>query len=236
MVLTAGFVKARLRATEAFQRLMAAAWVWAEKTVAQWATDVTTYDAKELAVTDAAQDLLKQRGKADARLVKLHDQTVLCLGMARAKYRRNPEILGWLKHLDSESTGRQDTLNDATAWLAAWKKLPQADQATVCTTTIADFTALLTEAETEFKALKDVETLSRKARSEFAHFVGEMWQDCVEWYMVALLVFPEETPEGVNLRATIPTATTEVASTDDSGSTTVPPIPGDDAPSGVTPR
>jgi hypothetical protein len=37
MEFSAAFVKIRLQATESFQRLMAAAWVWAEKTLEQWA-------------------------------------------------------------------------------------------------------------------------------------------------------------------------------------------------------
>jgi hypothetical protein len=106
------------------------------------------------------------------------------------------------------------------------------DQPKVCTVTPDEFADLLEEAQTEFATLKDVETLNRKARREFAHFVGEVWQDCVEWYIVALLIFPEHTPEGENLRASIPTEMREVASTEDTESTTQPPVLGDDAPSG----
>jgi len=62
---------------------------------------------------------------------------------------------------------------------------------------------------------------------------ANLWQDCVEWYMAALAMFPEETPEGQNLRAAIPTATIYVPETDEEDSTQ-PEIPGDDVPSGVT--
>jgi len=132
MVLTVGFVKARLRATESFQRTVAAIWVWAEKTLAQWAADLVAFPAKELLLKGFLQDLAVKRGSVDARLEHLHNLTVLGLQMARAKYRRNPAILASLKGLDSTDSGRQDIIDDATAWHLAWQRLPEDDQDKVC--------------------------------------------------------------------------------------------------------
>jgi len=241
MVLTVGFVKARLRATESFQRTVAARWVWLEKTLAQWAADLVAFPAKELLLKGFLQDLAVKRGSVDAKLEHLHNLTVLGLQMARAKYRRNPAILASLKGLDSTDSGRQDIIDDATAWHLAWQRLPEDDQDKVCSVRtrrvrpIAGFATLLADAQTEFTALKQLEDRVRTERAELAAMAANLWQDCVEWYMAALAMFPEETPEGQNLRAAIPTATTYVPETDEEGST-VPEIPGDDAPSGVTTR
>ncbi|NCO36320.1 MAG: hypothetical protein AUJ92_15300 [Armatimonadetes bacterium CG2_30_59_28] len=83
----------------------------------------------------------------------------------------------------------------------------------MCLFTLAAFTALLTR--------------ERQCRTEFNDMIGNAWQDCVAWYMSALKVFPEDTPEGQNLRVSIPTDLPEAAAGTGSGGTPEAPIPGD---------
>ena len=200
MSISTGFIVGRAQATKAVQERLAGAWVWEDKTVAGWQNDLTAPQAKEAQLEGADMDLNRARASADAALDELHGLTAQGLGMARAKYRNDPETLGLLKGLDAEGDGRRDVLDDALAWEVAWQRLPDADWSPTPTNTRAAFTALRQAAAAKAESLEAHQADARKARREQSELAGHLWEDCVVWYRSACLVFPEPTPEGQMIR------------------------------------
>lgn len=79
----------RGQATRDAQTAIAATWVWDEKTVAQWNTELTAINTKKVAVSDLEGDMLAKRATYDNGIALLHDRTVEGLGMARVKWRKD---------------------------------------------------------------------------------------------------------------------------------------------------
>jgi len=196
----------RAEATRAVQQSLAEKWVWQDKTGDGWATDLAAVQAKQARLLGLEQDAARARAEADAAVKDLHNRTVQGLGMARARYRKDPATLGALAAVDAKMESRQDALNDALAWETAWANVPEADWDPTPTNTRAAFAALRQAAQAKVQALNDLVADERQVRKEFNQLVGELWEDCIAWYEAACLVFPADTPEGQALRAGVPAA------------------------------
>ncbi|NCO35563.1 MAG: hypothetical protein GW893_17085, partial [Armatimonadetes bacterium] len=106
-----------------------------------------------------------------------------------------PDRAGILQALETDGGGRQEIVNEARAWLKAWERLPDADWTPLPSMTKVNFSALLEDAETKVKALVTATADDREARRDFNQMLVDLWADCVDWYLDATAVFPEETPD-----------------------------------------
>jgi hypothetical protein len=180
---------------------LAASWVWQRKPLVQMTADSMAARAQRDALAGKDRDLQMARVMADLALDGLHDQTVLAVRMARNLYRHDEIVLGSLTTLSADGKSRQDTLNEALAWLKAWERLPDADWTPLPAVTQESFAALLTDAETKHRALATAMAEEREARRDFNQVLADLWTDCVDWYADATVVFPEGTPDGQLVRA-----------------------------------
>jgi DNA repair exonuclease SbcCD ATPase subunit len=182
---------------------LAPKWTWQEKSLDDLKAEVAAARAKEEVLTGLEQDLAVARAETDAALESLHQATVQGLGMARAKYRRHPTAAASLKSLAAKGGNRREILTEAVAWEKAWERLPDADWDPTPTNTRIAFAALRQSAAAELDALESSIAEERNARHELNQMLGDLYQDCVECYAAACLVFPEETPEGKLVRGMI---------------------------------
>jgi hypothetical protein len=194
-------VLARGDATGSTQVRVADKWVWQGKEAPQWAVDTAAVRAQRIVVTDAKTGLRDAGIAWDDVLDDLHDRTAQGLGMARSKYRRNPSVLALLKPLDASGDDRQDKMDEAREWLSTWSRLPDATWNPTAENTKTAFGALYNQSLAGQTTYQDAVTAERDERQQFYLMVGNLWEDCVEWYIDACLVFPQGTPEGELVRA-----------------------------------
>ena len=115
------FVLKRMLATEAFQTLMAATWVWAKKTVAQWGTDRAALLAKQEALVSLEREVITNRATMDNAVQSLHEDTSQALGMMRGFYRDNPVILSQLTSLSASGQRKSAILKQALDLQSQWE-------------------------------------------------------------------------------------------------------------------
>ena len=116
------FVQQRTIATRAAQVDLAAEWVWEEKTVANWDTDLTLLNTLMEAEQDAEAAMLASRGETDAALDQLHSLTGRCLRMAKNRYRDDAARMAVFYNLRAEAGSRAGKLQEALEWESAWEK------------------------------------------------------------------------------------------------------------------
>src|ERR1043165_7692639 len=126
MTNTIDFVLERAQATCAVQTQMAGTWVWDEKTVAQWNTEIAAVIAQKEASEDAAADMKTARGSMDGGIDDLHTKTMQGLGIAKTKYRNDPAKLSVIQSLTASASSRTGILEEALNWESAWEKLDPA--------------------------------------------------------------------------------------------------------------
>lgn len=234
LVVSANFLEHRLMETEAFQTSEQTKWVWARKTVAGWGEERTLFDSTRRELQGLERDLGREGPGLDNETLKeLHDLTVQTIGMARAYYRGNDTVLASLDDLTAKGGDREDILKQALNLELAWEDLPEADRDKVGTVTLAQFKAKRLAALARYELVLGLERDEHQKRIEFHELVNRLWQDCAAWYQAALLVFRKETPEGQNLRDSIPTPDDEVETQSSPGTSTPTAPPPDPAPGGT---
>ena len=197
----------RAQATRDTQSAIAATWVWEEKTVAQWSTLLTNFNAKKIAVSDLEADSLTKRSTYENAIVALHDRTVEGLGMARVKWRKDAAKKNILSTLSASGGSRETIQAEAQAWESVWDKF---DTAWVPATgnTIAAFRTLIADSDTQEDEFKDAHTVWRKGAEEMQAMADGVWDDCVAWYEAATTLFKPGTAIGDMIRSTVPTSPT----------------------------
>ena len=83
MAVGVDFVLKRMLATESFQTLVAAIWVWAKKTVAQWGEDRAALTAKREDLVGLEREVITDRTTTDDAVESLHQDTSQALHMMR---------------------------------------------------------------------------------------------------------------------------------------------------------
>ena len=129
MSLTVNYVLSRADITRATQEQLVAVWVWARKTVAQWVAAVAAIRTQRDVVVGSKRRLTMALAETDEALDDLHEMMVQGVGMARAFYSRNESVLRTLSLLHARGRDRQEILDEAAAWEAAWGELPDEDWA-----------------------------------------------------------------------------------------------------------
>ena len=215
----------RAQATRDAQSAIAATWVWEEKTVAQWNTLLTDFNAKKIAVSDLEAESLTKRSTYETTIAELHDRTVEGLGMARVKWRKDAAKKNILSTLSASGGGRETIQAEAQAWESVWDKF---DDAWVPATgnTIAAFRTLIADSDTQEDDFKDAHTLWRKGAEELQAMADGIWGDCVAWYEAATTLFKQGTAIGDMIRSTVPTSPTTPAPSALEIATATPLAPG----------
>lgn len=85
MTATVDFIIKRAVATRNAQESIQSAWVWEEKTLAQWDADLAAIREREKSVAEGEAHLLARRGPLDAALDDLHRRTLQGVTMAKVR-------------------------------------------------------------------------------------------------------------------------------------------------------
>ena len=201
------FVQQRTIATRAAQVDLAAEWVWEEKTVANWDTDLTLLNTLMEAEQDAEAAMLASRGETDAALDQLHSLTGRCLRMAKNRYRDDAARMAVFYNLRAEAGSRAGKLQEALEWESAWEKTA-ATWSPLPNLTLAAFKASRLAAAALLEAYATKRTQWESADAELDSHGRALNGNCVAWYEAATIVFDVGTPAGDMIRSSIPTTYT----------------------------
>ena len=202
----------RGQATRDAQTAIVATYLWDEKTVAQWTTDLTVINTKKIAASDLEGDMLAKRATYENGITLLHDRTVEGLGMGRVKWRKDEAKSKILSNLSASGGGRETVQDEAQAWESVWEKFDAAWNPSLANT-LAAFRTLITDSDTQENAYKQAHTDWRTSAEELAVLGNTLWDDDVAWYEAVTTLFKEGTAIGDMIRSTIPTSPTAPAPT-----------------------
>ena len=211
------FAVTRSTASLAAQLQIGGAYVWEEKTNAQWALDLAAVPPQAEVVADLLADLTTKRGLLDTvvGVTARRGQTILTL--AKIKWRNEGSKLGSFQRIRFESDGRLAILEDALAVESAWES---ADPAWVPITeagtppvpiTLAVFKAQREAAGALLKPESDAQAAWSKQDKTLGEMCVALNQNSIPWYGSVTAVFPEGTTLGDMIRSTVPTTYTPPA-------------------------
>ena len=113
--------------TLAAQKQIADRWVWTEKDVATWETELAAITTTETGLRDrhGAAHAAWSVAEADwsVGLEELHAATVTGVGVARIRWRRDAERRLVLAALEAGGSTAEEILREAAGWEAAWAEL-----------------------------------------------------------------------------------------------------------------
>lgn len=203
------FIIKRALATQSAQIAVQSTWVWDDKPVTQWDTDIKALQAQQTVVSTKDTDMLTKRGLYDKTLDDIHARTVQAVAMFKVRYKHTPEKLAVVQNLSARGDSRDDILSEAKDLTSAWTELDPAWTPTT-TNTLAALQALrataLSPQGTDFSQAK----AAWRTQAEAMNTQGaQLEQDSVDWYGEATKVFLAGTPNGDMIRGTIPTTTPE---------------------------
>lgn len=198
------FIQERAIATRAAQASLAATWVWDEKTLAQWDTDLSLLAILIESEQDTEAEMLAMRGDTDTALEILQSLTARCLRMAKNRYRDDAARMAVFQHLRSESGSRSGKLQEALEWESGWEKTEPA-WVPLPGVLLAEFKTRRLAAAALVESYAGRRTAWEATAAALSSQAHELNADCVAWYEAACTVFPEATPEGQMIRSTVPT-------------------------------
>ena len=211
------FAVTRSTASLAAQLQIGAAYVWEEKTNAQWALDLAAIPPQAEVVADLLADLTTKRGLLDTAVGVAARRGRTILALARIKWRDDGPKLGSFQRIHFEGSGRLANLEDALAVESAWEA---ADPAWVPITedgtppvpiTLAVFKAQREAAGALLKPESDAQAAWSKQDKTLGEMCGALNQNSIPWYGSVTAVFPEGTTLGDMIRSTVPTTYTPPA-------------------------
>lgn len=204
MASSSEFVIQRAHATRSAQAEIAGVWVWDEKTLAVWDTEIAAVHTQDDVVADAEADKNGLAGELEVLFGTLHDNTVKGLNIAKAKYRNEPAKLHLFKNVTANANSRAGQLEEAQQFEAAWR---DADAAwlPVAGMTLAGFKTARLACDAKLEDYNDAKANHRGEAGKFNEMIGALEDACIGWYKAATAVFPEGTAEGDMIRGTVPT-------------------------------
>ncbi len=123
MGMTIGYVMERAIVTRDAQALVQGTWHWEQRTLDEWAMDIRVVNRQIRLKSTREGELARKRALLDAALADLHDRTVQGLALARVRFRSDAVKLGVLQGLSADGTTREEILEQALEWEAAWRRL-----------------------------------------------------------------------------------------------------------------
>lgn len=211
------FAVARSTTSLAAQIQIGAAYVWTEKTNAQWALELADIPTQDEVVADLLADLITARGSLDAAVGVTGQRGRTILVLARIKWRADSPRLAPFQRIHFDSDGRLSVLSEALAVESAWE---QADPAWVPITeagtppvpiTLAVFKAQREAAGALLKPESDVQAAWSKQDKTLGEMCSTLNKNSIPWYGSVTAVFPEGTTLGDMIRSTVPTTYTPPA-------------------------
>lgn len=125
---------------------------------------------------------------------KLHEASVVVATLGRIVFRASEQAPVW-QRLRATGQGRGRTLSEGAQLVRAWESTDAAwvPKPGLTLTAYRELLAAAEEAEAECGACADALSVARGIYHERLNY---LYQVCVDWYAVALAVFPESTLEG----------------------------------------
>ncbi len=195
----------RARATRSAQLVIAALWVWEEQSVAQWTSDTTTFHAQQEIVAQANAAKNARAGTLEVELETLHQETMMILNLAKAKYRNNPLLLPSFKWLTANSNSRRGILDEALELESAWEKVDLL-WSPLTGITFASFKASRLAVQALLELHSSLRAAWRAEAEKLNLMLAHLDDVSVAWYRAATAVFRPGTSEGDMIRGTIPTS------------------------------
>src|ERR1041384_2278507 len=97
------FARQRTVSTISVQQVIAAEWIWHERTLAEWSADLANLNLLIDAQAGVNADLTGKRAELDGALEDLRQQTVAYLATARIRFRNDPIKMGVLRLLSAKA-------------------------------------------------------------------------------------------------------------------------------------
>ena len=196
-------VRTRAQATRDVQAEFAAQWVWPDKTLAQWDTDLTLLTEKERNENAAEQEEHAIRAQRNAAYKSLERFTMQTVAALKVSARGNTAVLEALKRLPGQPFGRPQSLARAKAVAEAWKTLLP-NLALSPSHTHAAFESAIAHAADLDAATSAAKAKWRHAAEDLAEHLAQLDSDNKAWYALASRLYGPETTEGALLRSRVP--------------------------------
>ena len=117
------FILKRAQATQNAQITVQSTWIWDDKPVLQWDTDIKALRAQQTVVSTKEADMMAKRGVYVKTLDDIHARTVQAVAMFKVRYKHTPEKLAVVQNLSARGDSRDDVLTEARELTSAWNEL-----------------------------------------------------------------------------------------------------------------
>jgi hypothetical protein len=198
------FILERALASRSAQVTIALIWMWLEKTIAQWTTQIDAFIVQAEVAADANAVSNARRSELDEKLVVLHKRTQQGLSFLKTTFRNDITKGDALRTLSAAGNSRAQILAEALAFESAWEELDPAWEPMVGQT-LALFKVLREEGDTCMATYSAAKAAWRHQTGNWKRLGTVLNRDCMAWYSIATRVFPVGTPEGDMIRGTVPT-------------------------------
>ncbi len=219
------FVIERANKTRAAQATLSAApeaWVWPEKTLAQWDADLLQTDGGTLGTLayNANRDHVafeNAHGLLDERYGTMKARTKQAVLIMRGKAARNAALAPAVDELTAKASSWRGIEDEAEDCLAVWTTTfggaaytPAPGNTHAGFKVLFDGDAAAVPPVASLRALKTPHreklAVARVSTGLFNALVSRLENECVQWYADATAIFLEGTPLGDMIRNTVPTS------------------------------
>ena len=193
----------RARTTRHAQEALKTKWIWNEKTLDQWDSDIADLQRMQEQCSSAKFTKNSARAALDAGLEEMHRRTMQFLAMAKFHFRNEPPIFEAISRLGSGGRGRRAIAQEAMDLESAWQKAGP-DWAPTEANTFASFQALRKQCM-DLDAAWIAANSTWHTRSEILKQVTAAVNEAnTGWFAAATRVFASGTAEGDMIRRSIP--------------------------------
>jgi hypothetical protein len=199
-----GFILARAITTRHAQEDLKPSWMWNEKTLEQWDSEIEDLQRMQETCSTAVFNRNSTRAALNADLQDLHRRTMQWLAMAKFHFREDPSKYEAIKRLTCKGVGRLGIAREAMDLEVAWQEVGPEWEPTEMNT-LASFQALREECNNLDAAFIAAHGNLRTQSEILNHKAAALNRANVAWYAAATRLFPAGTAEGEMIRRSIPT-------------------------------
>jgi len=207
-------IVSRAEITRHTQQDIQAAWVWSEKSLAQWDSDIA--GIRKMQETCMTTEVLRTGARAalDSGLQEIHRRMMQFMATAKFHFSDDPVKLEAICQIKIKAASRCQIEEAALAVERAWQEAGTEWAAAAEGNTFTAFQELrgkCLQLRSAFEAVRTSWQQQTKALSEKA---TALHTANVAWYAAATRIFPEGTAVGDAIRASIPTQSSSVPKKD----------------------
>lgn len=203
------FVLDRASASRNAQSEIASQWVWGEKTVLQWDSDIAAVKGAQLDELDARVSLLANTEEWDAQLANVEETTRKLLRLAKTHFRNDSVKLAMFQDITFTRGSRERIYSVGRQVWEVWDNVDSA-WTPITGLDVGGFGSMLSNVDAK-KGLNDrLYTTWRRNVLELQRKVDLLDDANVAWYSDATTRFAEGTLEGDLVRSTVPTTSDPV--------------------------